>query len=164
MALALSLAKKILGLPFPKKILWQPYYALVSRRFETHLKQRLGPYYAKVADAPTPPKDLIVQVGAVSQRQLDEMFRPGNGFSHRYRALGKGTLLKWLKALESQGFNLRTLGSVPPREHLRRGRCTTMRVPQRRLCNAFGVIGLNAPFPRATLRRKATSLALGFGV
>jgi hypothetical protein len=39
----------------------------------------------------------------------------------------------------SRGW-LRTLGSMPRRKHLRRRRCTTSRVPPRRLCNAFSVI------------------------
>jgi len=112
MASILPLAKKVLALPFPKRFIWTPYYWLVSRRYRSYLGKRLGPYFQPVQDAPTPPKDLVVQVGAVSQAQLDQMFRPGNGFPDRYRALGKITILKWLQTLEGHGFNLRTMGAV----------------------------------------------------
>jgi SAM-dependent methyltransferase len=76
------------------------------------MKKRLGPYFQPAEPSPIPPSELVLQTGASSKEQFEQMFQPGYGFPYRYRSVGKGVLLNWIKHLERYSFNIRTMGSV----------------------------------------------------
>lgn len=64
----------ILRLPFPKAIIWKLYRALIDFRFRRFLHMRLGVYSRSTAPDPTPPKELVLEIGAATRDSFEKMF------------------------------------------------------------------------------------------
>lgn len=107
-----SVAHRILQLPFPKVIIWKLYRPYVDFMFRRELKARLGPYFVSTLGVPTPPKELVLETGAVNREHFENMFRRGHGFADRYYSVGRSVILNWLRMLQRHSFNIRTMGAV----------------------------------------------------
>ena len=104
--------RSILLRPIPKFLLWKLYRPFIDFRFRSFLRKRLGAYVRSAKPAPTPPKELVLEIGAAHRENFEKMFKRGFGFADRYHTLGKLELLRWFRQLEKHGFNIRTMGTV----------------------------------------------------
>lgn len=82
-------------------------HKLAASMFRDYLIERIGYFYVHVDDGPMPPDHLIMRTSVLSEGHIKTVLNRNTYFSSGYLQI-----LRWLKALEKCGFNIRTTATI----------------------------------------------------
>jgi len=74
-----------------------------QHRFETFMRERLGPFYVPVDRGPMARTDIVMRTRVLTESDAEHQLQQANYFSSAY-----GQLVGWIRTAEKYGFNLRT--------------------------------------------------------